>query len=498
MYGVLTVGTPNFGALTIKRDDDINGATIQFRGKSSVYGYIGLNGSTKDKQFLRWNSDISREYTILDTSSTYISNGKGVINGTTITQVDNATKLQTARSIWGQSFDGTGNVSGSLSEVGNIHFKVDNSYDIGSDAAASRYIYTHWLGAGSGQKLELGANNSGFGQGLCIDTHLNVGIGTTSPTQKLDVVGNIRATGQLYLPTSGNYNAIRIGDDCWLGDCDISNVIGLSGNFNANSGGIKFGKGGMYIGYNGSNHYSSDTFLWSNFNADTVDGEHASNFSYTHQTSFDFNKSKSGRIVTFDQQNTKYGWINGFASTHNDYLTSVIFNSHRTSNWYVGYMEGNMSNGKTGGLQEVHKLALADGNASCPAFLGYLNVYNGNGSTVSSSFSCLGYSVPFTYTRDGSYCRITIPDTESLLFYIRAATASVNYSGTGMDQSAGSHRGSGAWWLHCDADYNTVLVQGFRAADSHNDSWWGGNPLFSGGGAVSKITVCLFGYVRFR
>lgn len=91
MQGVLTIDTTNFGALTIKRNDDANGASIQFRGKSSVYGYIGLNNSTKDKQFLRWSSDISRIYTILDTSSTYISNGKGVINGTTITQVDNAT-----------------------------------------------------------------------------------------------------------------------------------------------------------------------------------------------------------------------------------------------------------------------------------------------------------------------------------------------------------------------------------------------------------------------
>lgn len=40
---------------------------------------------------MRWNSDISKFYTILDTSSTYTSSGKGVINGTTITQVDNAT-----------------------------------------------------------------------------------------------------------------------------------------------------------------------------------------------------------------------------------------------------------------------------------------------------------------------------------------------------------------------------------------------------------------------
>lgn len=129
------------------------------------------------------------------------------INTTTATEVgylaylhDNvasATKLATARSIWGQSFDGTGNVSGSLSEVGNIHFKVDDSYDIGSDAAASRYIYTHWLGARSGRKLELGANNSGLGQGLCIDTNLNVGIGTNSPAYKLHVVGDIYSSDRV-------------------------------------------------------------------------------------------------------------------------------------------------------------------------------------------------------------------------------------------------------------------------------------------------------------
>lgn len=671
--------------------------------------------------------------------STYLSAQVSTITDNISGNASTATKLQTPRTIWGQSFDGTGNVSGSLSEVGNIYFKVDNSYDIGSNATASRYIYTHWLGARAGRKLELGANNSGFGQGLCIDTNLNVGIntntpayklhvagdiytttgfkkngssdsyvllgggghkaisdfassshshnyaanenyggftksgrlpisgfyqseesenggnapwtgwmhlincqhsntnnnfalqiaasfydnntfkirvtdgsvnnswrniihsgnissqsvnyansagnadtvdgyhatdgrtftgrvnwspnwndtwsdgtnkhpwygfdnrypntgeysttisdyygmtiktyntlrldcgtlllnsrnnvgiGTTSPTQKLDVVGNIRATGQLYLPTDGNYNAILMGNDCWMGDCNISNVIGLSGTNNANSGGIKFGKGGMYIGYNGSSHYSSGTSLWTNFNADTVDGEHASNFSYTHQSSFDFSKRKSGRIVTFDQPNTDYGWINGFASTHNNYLTSVIFNTHRTSNWYVGYMEGDMSTGETNGLQAVHKLAFADGDESYPIFLGYLNLYNGNDGTISSSFPCLGYSVPFTYTRGGAYCLINIPNTSFQTFYIKAAIASVHYSGAGMGHWVGNHRGDGAWWLHCDAvDSNAVQVKGFHPANGHNDSWWGGNPLYSGFGAAKLITVCLFGYVKFR
>ena len=105
-----------------------------------------------------------------------------------------ATKLATARTIWGQSFDGTANISGTLSGVAHIQFSADNTYNIGSNGAASKYIYTYWLGAKSGQKLELGANNSGYGQGLCIDTNLNVGIGTNTPTYKLHVNGTFRAT----------------------------------------------------------------------------------------------------------------------------------------------------------------------------------------------------------------------------------------------------------------------------------------------------------------
>jgi hypothetical protein len=122
-----------------------------------------------------------------------------------------ATKLQTPRTIWGQSFDGTGNVSGSLSEVGNIHFKVDDSYDIGSNAASSRYIYTHWLGARSGRKLELGANNSGFGQGLCIDTNLNVGISTDTPAYKLHVAGDIYSSATIR--SKGQNKAIILSND---------------------------------------------------------------------------------------------------------------------------------------------------------------------------------------------------------------------------------------------------------------------------------------------
>lgn len=139
------------------------------------------------------------------------------------------------------------------------------------------------------------------------------------------------------------------------------------------------------------------------------------------------------------------------------------------------------------------------GDYITPVFLGYLDLFNGDDGTISSSFPCLGYSVPFTYTRGGAYCRINIPDTSFQTFYIKAAIAAVHYSGAGMGDWVGNHRGEGAWWLHCDAvSSNAVQVKGFHLADGNNDSWWGGNPLYSGNGAAKIITVCIFGHVYFK
>ena len=430
MQGDLTIDTTNFGALTIKRNDDVNGASIQFRGKSSVYGYIGLNNRTKDKQFLRWNSEASRIYTILDTSSTYISNGKGVINGTTITQVDNATNSTNstnARKLVNWYSARPTSLNAQFGDGSLRIFYATSSTTEGKPAEDSHILHLAW------------DNTGGYDAQLAVHAH------------------------------SGKVSTRVQNGGTWQPWKTLAFITDIPTSLPANGG-----------------------------NADTVDNEHASNFSYTHQSSFDFSKRKSGRIVTFDQSGTDYGWINGFASTHRDYLTSVIFNTHRTSDWYVGYMQGNFDTGTTNGLQAVHKLAFADGDRNYPIFLGYLELFNGDDGTISSSFSCLGYSVPFTYTRGGTYCRIHISDTSFQTFYIQAAIASVHHSGAGMGDWVGNHRGDGSWWLHCEAvGTNSVQVKGFRPANGHNDSWWGGNPLFASNGAAKAITVFLFGYVRY-
>ena len=55
--------------------------------------------------------------------------------------VASATKLQNSRTIWGQSFDGTGNVSGALTGVTNINsaLYIDSSGNVGIGTASSSY-----------------------------------------------------------------------------------------------------------------------------------------------------------------------------------------------------------------------------------------------------------------------------------------------------------------------------------------------------------------------
>ena len=112
-----------------------------------------------------------------------------------------ATKLQTPRKIWGQSFDGTGDVSGSLSNTGTITASTAATYDIGSNALDYRYGYFQWIGAKSNTNLRLAANNSD--NQIVLHTNGNVGVGTNGPTEKLTVNGWIGTNG-IYTNRTGS------------------------------------------------------------------------------------------------------------------------------------------------------------------------------------------------------------------------------------------------------------------------------------------------------
>lgn len=182
-------------------------------------------------------------------------------------------------------------------------------------------------------------------------------------------------TGQLKIVASalnGAYNGLRIGDDCYIGDCNLGNTIGLMGVSNNNAGMVKFGKGGMQFGYNGSNHIASTTAQWTNLNADLLDGWHKDNIvwsgavnsntaSLSHYWAKLFDITVTGN--QYNDRNFTFLFSNGYNDTYSVVMLRIRQNGAKDSgayNFNVSLRElvGNMSsrlrvyyNNATGNVQ---------------------------------------------------------------------------------------------------------------------------------------------------
>lgn len=182
-------------------------------------------------------------------------------------------------------------------------------------------------------------------------------------------------TGQLKIVASalnGAYNGLLIGDDCYIGDCNLGNTIGLMGVGNNYAGMVKFGKGGMQFGYNGSNHIASTTAQWTNLNADLLDGWHKDNIVWSgavnsNTASLSHYWAKLFDITVtdnrYDDRSFTFLFSNGYNDTYSVVVLKIRQNGANDSGAYnfsisLRELVGNMSsrlrvyyNNATGNVQ---------------------------------------------------------------------------------------------------------------------------------------------------
>jgi len=171
-----------------------------------------------------------------------------------------ADALSASRTLWGQSFNGSNNVSGDMTGVGTITSTYYSLHNISNNPylkfnVGGNITYVQALSTGIG----VGPTHTG----LFVTNDSKVGIGTASPSEKLSIagwVGTIGATGWYNITYQGGWH---MADSTWIRTYNNKNVYAGSAIIRTD-GTIQVGDGGSKFYANSSGVVFAATGIWTN------------------------------------------------------------------------------------------------------------------------------------------------------------------------------------------------------------------------------------------
>lgn len=160
--------------------------------------------------------------------------------------VASATKLLNTRTIWGQNFNGEGNVTGTLSNVANIYM----SSNLFMSPTGGKGFYLTSNGTDGGFTVCAHENNTWVRTLFHINHAGNVGIGPSLPAHKLDVAGSIIADSWIRTRGATGWYSETYGGGWYMSDTSWIRTYG-SKNIYQNAG-IMRTDGTLQVGASGA------------------------------------------------------------------------------------------------------------------------------------------------------------------------------------------------------------------------------------------------------
>jgi len=203
------------------RKDSFNGDADDLAVSGVYMTYPGIsntpaNGNGNQLLHFNWDANAANQlYLRYNSDRVYARRKIGGVwqNWKTFAFLDDnvasATKLQTARTLWGRSFDGTANVSGDMTGVvsitasGNINLSASSVLQFREAGYGDKFaIWGDLSGFDDENKMHIGSATGAAGTDPALNTMLTmllatgyIGLRTQSPTERLHVNGRVRASG---------------------------------------------------------------------------------------------------------------------------------------------------------------------------------------------------------------------------------------------------------------------------------------------------------------